>query len=471
MGNLLTSGTSGATTSYTYNAGDELTSSTTGSTTNTYTYDANGNYTGDGTATNSITYNANNQPSSATQGTNTYTFTYDAQGDRVETTKNGSTLTNATWDVNNPQPHIATVTDGSGTPVADYSYDPLGDPQSETTAGGTFYDTHDWLGSVTDLTSAAGVDELQNTYTATGAESTTTQGASPPPDQFGYAGQYNDPVLPGLVDMGARQYDPVTGAFTSPDPVTQPAADPYTSPYAYASDDPTTLTDPTGRTPQTPVGTGVPSGHYIEADRGGARHNFAVGMAYDQLAAKYGAPHVYADLGAAFYGPIGGLLQLPGAGRTGGNGEPDLVVKDEPLLNEGPYAETTKWLMYEVKPASQAGETGIERDGIEYSGYNSVRQLATYIAEMQKLHPHDEVEAGPPIMPESAFFSPNEIETIFSANQWATYGAAFGERADIPMDGLIFYTNFRLTRSRQPSKSFPKALPRSGCCCRTRAAT
>ncbi len=57
-----------------------------------------------------------------------------------------------------------------------------------------------------------------------------------------YAGQYNDPQS-GLVYLRARWYDPTTGQFLSVDPdLAQTGAT-----YNYAGDDPTTVTDPTGR--------------------------------------------------------------------------------------------------------------------------------------------------------------------------------------------------------------------------------
>ncbi len=51
----------------------------------------------------------------------------------------------------------------------------------------------------------------------------------------------------GLINMGARLYDPATGLFMSPDPI---VADPYNTQdlnqYAYVNDNPLTYTDPTG---------------------------------------------------------------------------------------------------------------------------------------------------------------------------------------------------------------------------------
>ncbi|HEV2636342.1 MAG TPA: fibronectin type III domain-containing protein [Actinocrinis sp.] len=451
-GNRLTQSAGGTNTTYAYNADNQLTSATTGSTVQAYKYDADGNDTGNGTATDTVTYNAVNLPAKATQGTNNYTFAYDAQGDRTTTTDNGATVDTATWDLDNPLPQLAVDNSTAGGTVA-YAYDPFGDVQSETTSAGTSYDTHDWLGSVTDLTSATGVDQIADSYTATGQETVNHLTTTQPPNQYGYAGSLDDPALSGLQDMRARQYDPATARFTSTDPVTQPTTDPYLSPYTYADGEPTALTDPSGDSAQ------VPSGYYLPGSR--QRHDFAVQMSYDQLSTNYGANNVYADLGAAYYGPIGKLLALPGAGRNGGGGQPDLVVRQP----AAPSAQTAagaanNWLVYEVKPATEAGEQGVVRNGIEYNGDNMINQLGRYLTGMRTAYPGAQVNPGPPVTPESAYNAVDQsIEAIFSAPDWASYASAYASPVNADMDGIIFYTNFKPTRNKVPSKQFPKALP------------
>ena len=60
-------------------------------------------------------------------------------------------------------------------------------------------------------------------------------GASP--DPFSFTGQYLDTPT-GLYHMRARQYDPSTGRFLSPDPVAATAGDPYVASYVYVGDNP-----------------------------------------------------------------------------------------------------------------------------------------------------------------------------------------------------------------------------------------
>ncbi len=70
--------------SYSYNAGNELTSQTQSNTTTSYSYDGNGNLTGVTPGGPSLDHNAKNQTTSI--GNNTYTYTYSGpdQTDRVQ---------------------------------------------------------------------------------------------------------------------------------------------------------------------------------------------------------------------------------------------------------------------------------------------------------------------------------------------------------------------------------------------------
>jgi RHS repeat-associated protein len=57
----------------------------------------------------------------------------------------------------------------------------------------------------------------------------------------------NDPgTAAGLIDIGARKYNPVTGTFLSVDPVLDPADAQWMTGYAYAAGDPVNASDPTG---------------------------------------------------------------------------------------------------------------------------------------------------------------------------------------------------------------------------------
>jgi RHS repeat-associated protein len=69
------------------------------------------------------------------------------------------------------------------------------------------------------------------------------------PTDKGYAGGTQDPT--GLTHLGAREYDPTTGRFISVDPVMNLTDPQQWNAYAYAGNNPTTLSDPTGLVPPT----------------------------------------------------------------------------------------------------------------------------------------------------------------------------------------------------------------------------
>lgn len=314
VGNRLTKATGTASTAYTYDAADELTKAVTGSTTTNYTYDADGDQTAAGTTT--YKYNAASQLSGATVGSTTYAYTYDAAGNRTTTKTNGTLSRTTYWDIDNPLPQIADETNGSGTLIGDYRYDPLGEPQTLRTGAGTYYDHHDLSGSVTDLTSSAGVDQTKYGYDAYGTTTATTLVTGAPANPFAYTGQYQDPAGTALgYQLRARTYDPSTGRFTATDPAPGSVAAPSSSSYAYTDDDPTTLTDPSGACPEC-----------VSAAIGGV-----VGGVFGGVGYSLSHPHDFSWSGfgaaagkGALYGFGAGLL-MPAAGA----GAADLLGLEE----------------------------------------------------------------------------------------------------------------------------------------------
>ena len=243
---------SGAATTYTYDAADELTQSTNGTATTAYGYDADGNQTTAGS--NTFTYNAADEMNGATLSGTAYAFTYDADGNRVTTSTGGAATQTETWDINNPLPQLATLTGSGGALLGDYHYDPLGQVQSEHSGAGAFYDTHDNLGSVTDLLSSTGVNQYADSYDPFGNQTVNKLVSTAPVQPFGFTGALEDQTVAGQVDLRARVYNPATGTFTTRDPVTPNIADPYVAAYVYADDAPTYLTDPSGKSPWSWLG-------------------------------------------------------------------------------------------------------------------------------------------------------------------------------------------------------------------------
>ncbi|MBC9731540.1 RHS repeat-associated core domain-containing protein, partial [Streptomyces sp. TRM68367] len=64
----------------------------------------------------------------------------------------------------------------------------------------------------------------------------------------------------GLTDIGAREYDPTTGRFTSLDPVFEATTPQELGGYTYAGSNPVTDSDPTGLCPVDLCGVGTPKG-------------------------------------------------------------------------------------------------------------------------------------------------------------------------------------------------------------------
>lgn len=82
---------------------------------------------------------------------------------------------------------------------------------------------------------------------ARGEERAPTVGdrdANGSPGDRGFLGKSNDTT--GLTQVGARYYDPTTGAFVSPDPLFDPANAKQHNAYAYSGQNPVTVSDPTG---------------------------------------------------------------------------------------------------------------------------------------------------------------------------------------------------------------------------------
>jgi RHS repeat-associated protein len=166
-------------------------------------------------------------------------YAYDGTGLRISKTVSGTTKY-LTWSQSAELPFLLSDGDNS------YIYGPDGFPVEQISAEGTStYVHHDQLGSTRILTSSSG--EVTGTfgYGAYGAfKAKTGTGTTP----FGFAGQYTDSQS-GLQYLRARVYDPATGQFLTRDPIEALTG----QPYAYALDNPTNGSDPSGRV----VGEGV----------------------------------------------------------------------------------------------------------------------------------------------------------------------------------------------------------------------
>jgi RHS repeat-associated protein len=251
---LLSGGTPGSPTSYTYDpVGNRLTK-TLGPTSNSqsYTYDkadriqsvgstsdtvnADGNLTAAGSS--SFSYDRANRLISATVSGATSTYAYDGDGKRASKTVGGTT-TSYTWDTVGSLPNVlfdATLKYVYGLGLA-YTMDGSSNIQVLHTDG---------LGSVRAITNSSG-SVIQTFQTDEFGVPTLTQGTNTEP--FRYAGQQFDPET-GFYDLRARYYWPNLGRFLSRDQRVATSCDrnqPLTlNHFSYAENDPTSLADPSG---------------------------------------------------------------------------------------------------------------------------------------------------------------------------------------------------------------------------------
>lgn len=267
-------------------------------------YGATGNRTSEtdyntrGAVSASSTYNYNSPQPYSLQSVNhtvgstqtTDNYAYDQAGDTTTRAVAGQPAQTLKWD---PEGRLASDTDGSGA-AASYVYDAAGNelmrrdattttlylgatelhlelsnqqvtgdryfaqdggPTVVETGGSTpklSYEAGNSQGTAsTTLDAAPATADLAVTARRAHTPFNTPRGAGQPavfgafPDDHGFLGKSTD-TSTGLVDVGARKYDPGTGRFISVDPAFQPNDPQALAGYAYADNDPVDKTDPSG---------------------------------------------------------------------------------------------------------------------------------------------------------------------------------------------------------------------------------
>ncbi len=217
--------TQSGTTSYSYDQAGDLTGKTDSSSGQStgYHYDAAGDLTRvdlpDGRVVSYTTDSGGNRIERKVDGTLTQAFLYGrgAQGPAAQLDSTGSVVSRFVYATSSVVPDYMTRSGVTYRIVRD----DLGSPRLVIdTATGTVAERMDF-------------DEYGRTLTD------TNPGLIP----FGYAGGLKDPDT-GLVRMGARDYNPETGRWTTKDPIAFAGGD--TSLYAYVGGDPINNTDPGG---------------------------------------------------------------------------------------------------------------------------------------------------------------------------------------------------------------------------------
>jgi len=253
--------------SFAYDAADQLLSATvtnSGALVNAfgYSYDPAGNRLTElaGGTTASATYNALNQlNTTANAAMNPRTNEWDAQH-RLTAVNQGNLRTEFAYDGMSRLASIRQLQNGSqvsfrrlvwcngriceerdmsGTNITKRFY-PQGVALETGTNAGTYYYTRDHLGSVRELTDAAGNVRSRYTYDPYGRK---TKVSGDVDADFGFAGMFWSSEV-SLVLTHFRAYDPNLGRWLSRDPL---QADPNL--YAYARNNPVNLTDRSGLAP------------------------------------------------------------------------------------------------------------------------------------------------------------------------------------------------------------------------------
>jgi RHS repeat-associated protein len=243
VGNRLTQVKDGASTAYTYNNRDQLTSEI--STQNgsiVYAYDHAGRQTTktDATGTTNYVWIDNDRMVSVSGPATAVTYEYDAEGRRVSETTAGSTK-NYLIDALLPYGQVIAETDGIGNPVVSYVYGQ--DRISMTRGSGTHYYLADGQGSIRQLTDGVGSVTDSWVYSAFG-EVVSRTGTTE--NSFTYTGEQWDPNA-GFYYLRARWYNPTDGTFTSVDPWEGDPQSPVSlHRYLYANSSPMIYRDPSG---------------------------------------------------------------------------------------------------------------------------------------------------------------------------------------------------------------------------------
>jgi RHS repeat-associated protein len=215
---LLSHGTS----SYTYNARGDLATKTDPNGTTSYTYDELGHLT-----------------HVLLPDARTLDYTYDGLGHRTSRAVNGAVTQR--WLYGTGDQPVATL-DGNGAVLASYAYGRNGVTPDLIVAGGVTYRViADGLGTprlVINTSTGAIVQAL--TFSSFGQ---TITDSNPGFQPFGFTGGLSDADT-GLVHLGARDYDPNVGRFTTRDPAG--VAGSGANLYTYVGSDPVNLIDPTG---------------------------------------------------------------------------------------------------------------------------------------------------------------------------------------------------------------------------------
>jgi RHS repeat-associated protein len=206
----------------------------------TFTYDANGDLTGDGDRT--FEWDGANRLTAVNIGAHRSEFSYDGRDHRVRIVEKNNGVTTSDRRFLWCGPGICEERDATGAAVVRRYFS-----QGFEEAGAAFFYTTDHLGSVRELTDVTGALRARYDYDPFGR---ATKLAGDKNSVFQFAGQISHPAS-GLQLAAFRAYDASLGRWISPDPIDLLGG---INRYAYVVGNPTDLTDPLGlQLPVPPV--------------------------------------------------------------------------------------------------------------------------------------------------------------------------------------------------------------------------
>lgn len=220
-------GSTAGTTTYGYNANNELTS--TNSDTTSWQYDGAGNQLTNGQTGQTATYDSRLSVTSI--GSSSYTAF--GQGNQQTETRsaNSTSYTNT---------NLGLMTEQTSAGTTAYTRDPSGNIVSARSGSTRLYYALDSIGSVVGIFDANGAFTGGYSYDPYGKLRSASSSTVISTNNIRYIGGYWDSSA-SAYRFGARYYDPSIGRFTQFDPTGQEA-----NPYAYAACNPISATDPTG---------------------------------------------------------------------------------------------------------------------------------------------------------------------------------------------------------------------------------
>jgi len=186
----------------------------------TYQYDANGNLTRKtarvGGPLTSYEYDAENKLARVVSNGTVADYRYDGLGRRVEKQVTQGPTTSVTRFIYDNE-DILLELDGSNNITARYTHGPgIDEPLIVEKGGASFFYHADGLGSVTEITDAAGIAKQRYTYSSFGRIESQLDSSFVQP--YTFTAREFDPET-DLYHYRARQYDWKTGRFTTEDPI------------------------------------------------------------------------------------------------------------------------------------------------------------------------------------------------------------------------------------------------------------